>query len=85
MTLEKHYNKELKTGRAQGNVKVRRFLFNSATGEAMERDGATYADCLRAAIFWGKTQMGMKENGLPDDDNDEKITKIEIVRREKKD
>ena len=59
MTLEKHYKKELRAGRAQGNVKVRKFLFDSATGAAMGRDGATYADCLRAAIFWGKTQMGM--------------------------
>ena len=90
-TLEKWYNDELINGRSRGNIEVRHFLFNAATGKVLNKklksynDKATFKDCLTAAIFWGKTQMGMKENGLPDDDNDEKITKIEIIRREKKD
>lgn len=65
MTLQKWYKVELAEGRAQANIGVRKFLFNAASGRALdpksEIKGATFGDCLRAAMFWGKTQMGMRE------------------------
>jgi hypothetical protein len=60
-TLRKHYRAELDSAKVKANTKVRRFLFEAATGDAMSK-GATYADCLRGSMFWAKTQMGFKES-----------------------
>lgn len=59
-TLRKHYRKELDTAKIRAHAAVRKYLFEAASGAAISK-GATHADCLRAAMFWGKTQMGMKE------------------------
>lgn len=59
-TLHKWYRKELQEGKASTSNKVGSFLKSAATGDAL-LDGATHADCLRAAMFWAKTQMGFKE------------------------
>ena len=60
-TLYKHYKEELIKGKAQAHSKVGKFLYEAATGEAMRKSGATPRDCITAAIFWAKTQMGFSE------------------------
>ena len=76
MTLQKWYKSELAEGRAEANVGVRKFLFNAASGRALKPDselkGATFGDCLRAAMFWGKTQMGMRETDRPEEEKEPK-------------
>lgn len=62
-TLRKHYRKEIDLAATHANAQVGKFLYKSATGAAMELDGASHSDCLRAAIFWAKTKMGFKETG----------------------
>lgn len=64
-TLRKHYQKELDEGMAKAHLAVAKFIFMGASGEAM-RDGASYADCQRSAIFYAKTQMGWKETNTID-------------------
>ena len=59
-TLRKHYRNELDAAKIKANAKVRRFLFEAATGDAMSK-GATFSDCLRGSMFWAKTQMGFRE------------------------
>ena len=34
------------------------------TEAAPATDGATFADCTRAAIFWAKTRMGWKDTSV---------------------
>jgi hypothetical protein len=61
-TLRKHYREELDTSALKVHARVASFLANAATGAALKQDtGATYRDCLTAAIFYGKTRMGLKE------------------------
>lgn len=59
-TLLKYYPDELDKARIDRNSNVATFLYHSASGSAI-KDGASYADCLRAAMFWLKTQGGWKE------------------------
>lgn len=79
-TLRKHYREELDKACIAANLKVRKYLFNAATGKAID-NGATHSDCLRAAMFWGKTQMGMRENDPApvSTDNEIKIT-YEVIK-----
>ena len=56
-TLRKHYRAELDTAKTKAHAAVGRFLYQAASGAALEK-GATHADCIRAAMFWAKTQMG---------------------------
>ena len=82
-TLRKHYRSELDSARVKANVKVRRFLFEAASGDAMAK-GASYADCLRGSMFWAKTQMGFREGDeLADKCDIDRV--IEIVRATKPD
>lgn len=61
-TLRKHYAAELSTAVVKANAQVGRFLFRAASGQALNNgDGATFADCTRAAMFWAKTRMGWRE------------------------
>lgn len=62
-TLHKYYRQELDSAAAKGKVAVSKFLFHAASGKALESEenGATYADCLRAAMFYAKTRMGWSE------------------------
>jgi hypothetical protein len=77
-TLRKHYRAELDSAKVKANAKVRRFLFEAASGDALEK-GATYADCLRGSMFWAKTQMGFKDGETAADKADiDRV--IEIVR-----
>jgi len=59
-TLRKYYLPEMKMAKTGANGTVAKFLFNAASGNALE-DGAQYGDCLRAAMFWAKTQMKWRE------------------------
>lgn len=66
-TLAKYYRDELDDGAATANRKVASFLFCAASGMALELDqGATYADCVRAAMFWAKTRMKWRETSTLD-------------------
>src|SRR6056297_848361 len=83
-TLRKHYRSEIDKGAPLANAKVGRFLFNAASGDALSDESlkASYADCVRAAIFWGKTRMGMSEKtelDLKSSDGSMSPTRIEIV------
>ena len=59
-TLAKHYPDELSFSSIKANATVGKFLFNMASGQAM-KNGATYGECSRAAMFWAKTRMGWRE------------------------
>lgn len=82
-TLRKYYREELDNAKTKAHAAVGRFLYNAASGTAL-KDGATYADCLRAAIFWSKTQMGFKDGGDVADKGDiDRV--IEVVRASRPD
>lgn len=59
-TLRKHYREELDMAHTKANAQVGRFLFQNASGQTLEK-GASYSDCVRAAMFWAKTRMGWRE------------------------
>jgi len=59
-TLRRKYSADMESARTDRNGTVAKFLFHAASGKAID-DGATYADCLRAAMFWAKTRMGWRE------------------------
>jgi len=59
-TLYKYYRDELEHAAMEKNAQVAAFLFNAASGKALE-SGASHSDCIRAAMFWGKTRMGLRE------------------------
>ncbi len=88
-TLIKNFRSELDEAQLNKEVKVRRFLFEGATGEAMDKNGSQYADCVRAAMFWAKTQMGFSEKQAIDvsssDGSLKNMFKIEVVRPDAKD
>jgi len=66
-TLAKWYPDELATGDIKRNSEVAGFLFTAASGQALEQ-GATYADCIRASMFWLKTRAQWRETNNVDDD-----------------
>ena len=70
-TLRKHYSDELDKAKIKAHAAVGKFLFKAASGMAL-KEGATYSDCLRAAIFYAKTQMGWREED--ESDTPESIT-----------
>jgi hypothetical protein len=59
-TLSKHYAEEIKSAQIKANATVAKFLYSGASGQAI-KNGASHADCLRAAMFWAKTRMGWRE------------------------
>ena len=59
-TLYKYYREELENSAIKANANVGKFLYQAASGQALTT-GATYSDCVRAAMFWAKTRMGWKE------------------------
>jgi len=79
-TMSKYYRKELDDAAVKASAMVGKFLFEAASGRAMETKGASYSDCLRGSMFWAKTRMGWREN-----DREEVVTEaadrvIEIIR-----
>ncbi len=80
-TLRKHYSDELATAQTKADATVARFLYNAASGKAIEH-GANYSDCVRAAMFWAKTRMQWRETNHHDvtsSDGSMSPTKIEIT------
>lgn len=63
-TLRKWYRDELDNSSVKAHAQVGKFLYTAASGRAL-KDGATHSDCLRAAMFWAKTQMGWRETETP--------------------
>ena len=59
-TLRKHYRDELDVAHTKANAQVGRFLLQNASGQTIQK-GASYSDCVRAAMFWAKTRMGWRE------------------------
>lgn len=83
-TLYKYYHEELENSAIKANANVGKFLYQAASGQALQT-GASYGDCVRAAIFWAKTRMGWKETNVQehtgansDSKNNQTIT-LEIV------
>jgi len=64
-TLRKHYREELDTAQTKADANVAKFLYNAASGKAIEK-GASHSDCIRAAMFWAKTRMQWRETGEQD-------------------
>ncbi len=62
-TLYKYYKDELENSAIKANANVGKFLYQAASGQALTT-GATYSDCVRAAMFWAKTRMGWKETNV---------------------
>jgi len=62
-TLYKYYKDELDNSAIKANANVGKFLYQAASGQALTT-GATYSDCVRAAMFWAKTRMGWKETNV---------------------
>jgi hypothetical protein len=83
-TLRKHYRSELDESRLKVKARVGSFLVNAATGAALSQDkGATFGDCLRAAMFYGKTQMGLADARAPLTEDEQSnlalVTRIERI------
>ena len=62
-TLYKYYKDELDNSAIKASANVGKFLYQAASGQALTT-GATYSDCVRAAMFWAKTRMGWKETNV---------------------
>ena len=69
-TLYKYYREELENSAIRANANVGKFLYQAASGQALAT-GATYSDCVRAAMFWAKTRMGWKETSAQEEENKE--------------
>ena len=77
-TLYKYYREELENSAIKANANVGKFLYQAASGQALTT-GATYSDCVRAAMFWAKTRMGWKETNVQEVKMaDEPISKVTI-------
>jgi hypothetical protein len=76
-TLRKHYREELDTAQTRADSNVAKFLYNAASGKALD-DGASHADCVRAAMFWAKTRMKWRETDNESQSNGNPIT-INVV------
>lgn len=64
-TLRKFYSKELSRASIDRNAEVAAFLFRSASGSTIN-EGASYSDCLKAAMFWMKTRGQWRETNIID-------------------
>ncbi len=62
-TLRKHYAAELDRAAIDRNAEVAAFLFRSASGATVS-EGASYSDCLKAAMFWLKTRAQWRETSV---------------------
>jgi transcription initiation factor TFIIIB Brf1 subunit/transcription initiation factor TFIIB len=76
-TLRKHYREELDTAQTKADANVAKFLYNAASGKALDA-GASHADCVRAAMFWAKTRMKWRETDNEAQGNGNPIT-INVV------
>ena len=70
-TLYKYYKEELDNSAIKANANVGKFLYQAASGQALTT-GASYSDCVRAAMFWAKTRMGWKETNAQEENKEAK-------------
>jgi len=64
-SLRKFYEPEIARAKVERNAEVAAFLFRSANGSTIAQ-GASYSDCLKAAMFWLKTRAQWKETSVVD-------------------
>lgn len=83
-TLRKYYRAELDNSVTKANAAVGRFLYQNATGKTIE-DGASHADCVRAAMFWAKTRMQWSETQKLEHSNPDGTMTPTIIRIESPD
>ena len=71
--LARNYGPELRTSSTKANAAVAQFLYTAASGRALKlKDStATYADCVRAAMFWMKTRARWRETSDPETPKDD--------------
>lgn len=70
--LARNYQTELRVSSTKANAAVAQFLYTAASGRALKLDtGATYADCVRAAMFWMKTRARWRETSEPETAKDD--------------
>ena len=69
-TLYKYYKDELDNSAIKSKCQCRKVLYQAASGQALTT-GASYSDCVRAAMFWAKTRMGWKETNVQEEENKE--------------
>ena len=62
-SLRKFYAPEIARAKVERNAEVAAFLFRSANGSTI-KEGASYSDCLKAAMFWLKTRAQWKETNV---------------------
>ena len=82
-TMYKYYRTELEQSAMKANARVGKFLYEAASGQAIT-GGASYSDCVRAAMFWAKTRMGWRENApilLEEKDNSVTVTVIRAAKQ----
>ena len=73
-TLRKYYAAELARAAIDRNAEVAAFLFRSASGSTIP-EGASYSDCIKAAMFWLKTRAQWREtNNLDHTSSDGSMT-----------
>jgi len=78
-TLREYYREELDTARTKAHAVVGKYLYQAASGAALA-NGASHSDCLRAAMFWAKTQMNWRETeNLNHTSEDGSMSPVEIV------
>lgn len=80
-TLRKHYKAELDRASIDRNAQVAAFLYTSASGAAIDK-GASYSDCLKAAMFWLKTRAQWSErHDINHTSSDGSMTPQQIILR----
>lgn len=58
--LQEIYRLELETSSSKANAEVGRFLFSLASGRAL-KEGASYSECSKVAMFWARSRMNWRE------------------------
>jgi len=83
-TLRKYYRDEIDKSVLKVHARVGSFLASAATGAALKQGtGASYRDCLTAAIFYSKTRMGLRESvGISDPDGKNPFETLAAALRE---
>lgn len=79
-TLRKHYRADLDEAVTKAHAAVGKYLYSAASGAALSK-GASHSDCIRAAMFYAKTQMNWRET---EHENDKTSQPIQITFTEAK-
>ena len=79
-TLRKFYGEELRRASIERNAEVAGFLFQSANGSTIAQ-GASYSDCLKAAMFWMKTRAQWRETSVVDNTSSDGSMTPHVIER----